>query len=511
MKIVSLFMILFLFSGCGKLKKWTGIGEEEKGATSRPAGDPSKTNRPNVDTERNRGLSFCKRSVFIQRNIMKQLADDLNLEVENCTVIKNEHLGAINEMLIDSSLSIELKDGDMDGLVNLQILELRTPMLTADPSVLRDLRELKTFTLTQYSSSNFTEIWTDVSQINLPLGLFDGLTELHTIKITGGNNEDEEPQGIGSFPAGLFLDLAGLRKFQLNNNAVRTFPVGFFDNNTSLEILDLSLNKLDALPLGLFKKLRAIKLLDLGANMMWLNEQERLREETAAMGLDHAVVYGIDHALVCGRTQQVKDFLIYNLEKLCEYITSADLTGVTGTLDLGSPELTSLKAGDFDGLSSLENLYLDNSQISTIEAGTFDELSSLVDLRLYNNQISTLPEGIFDGLSSLVDLHLYNNQISTIEAGVFDGLSSLEELILDNSQISTIEAGTFDELSSLEKLYLRNNQISTIEAGTFDELSSLERLFLYNNKLPEAEVTRITNEVDALDLSWFSIDDQDPD
>ena len=244
---------------------------------------------------------------------------------------------------------------------------------------------------------------------------------------------------------------------------------------------------------------------------------------------------------VCDRSEYMKEFLQVELNKLCDLITKEDLTGVT-YIDLSQQGISSVETGDFSGLISLEVLRLDQNQIISLPVGIFDGLveegavySVLKSFSLSQNELTELPSGIFDGLSSLESLDLYNNQISTIEAGAFDGLSSLEHLYLYGNQISTLPEGIFDELSNLESLWLNENQISTLPEGIFDELSNLEKLFLYenqistlpdgifdglsileylylqHNKLPAAEVTRITNEVDALGLYSFAIHNQSPD
>ena len=87
----------------------------------------------------------------------------------------------------------------------------------------------------------------------------------------------------------------------------------------------------------------------------------------------------------------------------------------------------------------------------------FDGLSSLQDLWLWETQISSLPADVFDGLSSLETLRLHVNQISSLSGDVFDGLSSLEELRLDHNRLSSLPDGLFDGLTSLRKLELLSN------------------------------------------------------
>ena len=57
------------------------------------------------------------------------------------------------------------------------------------------------------------------------------------------------------------------------------------------------------------------------------------------------------------------------------------------------------------------------------------------------NQIRELQPGIFNGLQSLQILYLYHNQISELQPNIFNGLQSLRVLELQTNQIS-VPAGT---------------------------------------------------------------------
>ncbi len=117
------------------------------------------------------------------------------------------------------------------------------------------------------------------------------------------------------------------------------------------------------------------------------------------------------------RTPQVRDAIG----------TEARLAGFY-SLALGRKNITSLKAGDFDGLTSLTTLSLSNNQLGTLPDGLFDGLTSLATLSLWSNRLNTLPEGLFDGLASLTTLNLGNNQLGNLPAGIFVGLTELKSL-----------------------------------------------------------------------------------
>ena len=80
--------------------------------------------------------------------------------------------------------------------------------------------------------------------------------------------------------------------------------------------------------------------------------------------------------------------------------------------DNARPEpFTTLPVDIFDGLTALTTLGL-HYQL-TLPAGIFDKLSSL-NLGLYENQLTVLPEGLFSGLSSLTSLNLSRNAVDPL-------------------------------------------------------------------------------------------------
>ncbi len=100
----------------------------------------------------------------------------------------------------------------------------------------------------------------------------------------------------------------------------------------------------------------------------------------------------------------------------CADITTAELAGVThlsfsGVSPVSSLRGSSLKSGDFAGLTGLTDLRLRLNEITTLPADIFSGLSALTTLRLDDNQLSTLPSGIFAGLTALTDLRLSNNPL----------------------------------------------------------------------------------------------------
>ncbi|MDE2826065.1 MAG: leucine-rich repeat protein [Bacteroidota bacterium] len=228
--------------------------------------------------------------------------------------------------------------------------------------------------------------------------------------------------------------------------------------------------------------------------------EERFRQKSKAYGLVHdrlrsetpvdgsSVVKPVVHTSlnICDRTTAVMDAILSRIPATndCSEVTSTQLAGITGTLDLSFKGISSLKAGDFDGLISLTTLDLWFNRLSTLPNGIFDELASLTMLRLSGNDLSTFPDGIFDKLTSLTSLHLARNRLSALPAGLFDELTSLTTLDLSlNYNLSTLPVGIFDKLTLLTRLDFGYNNLSILPDGIFDSLTSLKRLLWYGNGL----------------------------
>ncbi len=166
----------------------------------------------------------------------------------------------------------------------------------------------------------------------------------------------------------------------------------------------------------------------------------------------------------------------------CELISlPADIfNGLTAleTLGLSGNPLTTLPAGIFDGLTSLTKLAIENNQLNTLPLGVFDRLIELISIHMPGNNITSLPVGVFEGLTALQGINLSHNQLTTLPAGVFEGLTILQEIDLSHNQLTTLPAGVFEGLTALQGIGLTGNALTALPAGIFDGLTSLNGLQL---------------------------------
>ena len=185
---------------------------------------------------------------------------------------------------------------------------------------------------------------------------------------------------------------------------------------------------------------------------------------------------------VCDRTPQVRDAIVAVLPGVsdCNDVTKSHLALITN-LNLSDKNITGLKAGDFDGLSSLRTLTLYKNTLSSLPAGIFSGLDSLNRLDIGSNQLNSLPNGIFSGMDSLNRLNLSYNLLSSLQVDTFSGLDSLSSLSLSSNHLTSLPADIFSGLDSLDWLSLSSNRLIGLPDGIFSGLSSLRSLYLGDN------------------------------
>ena len=160
-----------------------------------------------------------------------------------------------------------------------------------------------------------------------------------------------------------------------------------------------------------------------------------------------------DSGGVCDRTSGVAAAIIANVRNRefdpqnrirCDDIGATRLAAITGTLDVSpqataSGRMTSLKAGDFAGLTALTGLNLNDHALRIFPAGVFDPLTALTSLTISYNQtqatdsLMTLPAGLFDRLTRLQTLRLTHNDLEKLPNALFEDLVNLRTLALNSN------------------------------------------------------------------------------
>ncbi len=191
---------------------------------------------------------------------------------------------------------------------------------------------------------------------------------------------------------------------------------------------------------------------------------------------------------ICGRTEQVVAAILARIRDVsdCALVTEAHLAAIDRRIDLGSKGITSLKPGDFAGLSSLKELTITDNPLTVLPDEMFAGLRSLETLWLFNNRLTSLPRAAFFELAELKELRLTNNLLSSLEEGMFIGLSTLQSLHLNGNRLTSLPDRVFAGMPVLEEMQLSRNQLSSVTRETFSGLPLLARLWLYENRLDAA-------------------------
>ena len=139
---------------------------------------------------------------------------------------------------------------------------------------------------------------------------------------------------------------------------------------------------------------------------------------------------------IINRTPQVRDAIVAALPDVnsANDVTEAHLPTIK-FLNLRNKGLSTLKTGDFDGLTALSQLQLHENQLRTLPADIFSELTSLRTLYLSRNQLTNLPAGTFKGLTATTNLYLNNNQLSSLPQNLFSGMSALTQINLHSNRL----------------------------------------------------------------------------
>lgn len=213
----------------------------------------------------------------------------------------------------------------------------------------------------------------------------------------------------------------------------------------------------------------------------------------------------ISHADICKRTTGVVQSLEGLLHKDCAQITNDDLYKIEIiTFIPAAGGKLNLKSDDFQGLTRLKKIYLENRVLSALPSDLFKNLNSLEFISFKSSVIDQIPPNLFNGLYlktldfqyarvgqifpdsfnglDINYLSLSNVGINEIPSVAFKGLRA-KSISLDYNKISKLPPDAFDGTSGIEELSLRDNNIASLPRNIFSNLKGLRTLLLDRNPL----------------------------
>ena len=188
---------------------------------------------------------------------------------------------------------------------------------------------------------------------------------------------------------------------------------------------------------------------------------------------------------VCERTVQVRDLLTQTLNQRCENITTEHLASMSESMFLSYSGISSLKPGDFDGLSNLEYLHLMGNNLESLPAGIFDNNPNLRFVFLDNNEISSLPRELFKNNTRLEQVYFSGNRLTTFPEGIFKNNPKLWLAGFAANKLITLPDKLFPRPYDADRrirLLLQENKLQALPGDLFQvEGINVHLLYLHDN------------------------------
>ena len=186
----------------------------------------------------------------------------------------------------------------------------------------------------------------------------------------------------------------------------------------------------------------------------------------------------------------------WKTERICEPRQDEALADKQTAGTANAPEIHALLDHDFEGLSGLQELYLQDNWLVELPERVFDPLTSLHTLDLRRNLLISLPAGVFDNLSSLEWISARGNRLTALPDGIFDGTPALGWVEFSSNELAALPDGILDGLVNLRRAYFSRNQLTRLPDGVFDGLSALQQVYFGGNRLtalPDGVLGGLTN------------------
>lgn len=273
---------------------------------------------------------------------------------------------------------------------------------------------------------------------------FRGLDNVMSISLSGNKLSE-----IGL----IFKNTPQLTSVRLGNNEIEEITEDNFQDNPMIKMLDLSSNKISKIHKNAFKNMDMLRYLILTNNPI----------KTATDLVFTSTMLSLVDFSNCALTSVPRKMP----SSLVDY-------------RLGNNMIETIHVEDFENITSLKMLTLNDNKISHVDHRSFGTLASLKELWLSRNDLVYIPRGLPKGLQKLF---MDNNVVVELEQMLFHQDSDLVELILEGNKIHTIHPEAMKDISKLQKLDLQGNDIERIQAGTFTNVPNLESLILTDNPI----------------------------
>ena len=478
------------------------------------------TNQMGPDIVTTLATGVCDRTVQVQDLLLAELSG-----VSDCADVTGAHLDTISAALSTLDLNDKsitaLKPNDFAGL-DVTTLDLGNNQLTTLPlGVFDGLSNLSTLSLN------------DNRLTALPLGIFDGLSNLSTLSLNH-NQLGTGALAAGALPVGVFSGLSNLSTLNLSHNQLTTLPSGTFNGlSSSITSLNLGSNQIQTLAPGLFSELGSF-FLTLSNNFNFVTLPDGLFQGISAN------LSGINLTPLIEQYARINVFLRQNSDNTVTVTipaatfaeTTVHLTvtdgGAIGTKDIVIPvgQTTHTTTETLSGTAPIAAFRDANPVSISSDTGTAQgfvfapRLSGICDrtpavrtvllATLSADDCAAVTDAMLNAITGTLDLS--GMGISSLRDQDFAGLTQINGLDLSRNALTELSNTLFADLGKVATLDLSDNQLYPTQSASssenwarraFGPLQSLTRLDLSGNEfhlLPESFFANTPATLTSVDL-----------
>ena len=179
---------------------------------------------------------------------------------------------------------------------------------------------------------------------------------------------------------------------------------------------------------------------------------------------------------ICNRTEAVRNAIVAAVPatESCSNVTGAQLTAITGTLDLSGLGITELQDSDLNGLTGLETLDLSDNELTGLYPDDFDEMDSLRTIDVSHNNVEYVGAP-FSHNPDLESVNLSNNVIRHFAGDVFEFNAKLRSVNAAGNRITdqNLFPLDFTHAPDFAQLNLENNLLESVGVGLADDTGGL--------------------------------------
>ncbi|XP_055487963.1 toll-like receptor 3 [Leucoraja erinacea] len=425
-----------------------------------------------------RCFSTCRNltELYLQYNRIKLIAADVFGGLQGLQILDLSHnqlvsarigvdlqLPKLQSLLLSANKIVQLKPNDFAILRNTTLyqLDLSFNKLTQfEPKCFSSIGSLRIVVLNNVAL-----------QPNITKQLCDALsgTDITTLFLRNTYLKLEANTFSGLAKTKLaFLDLSNNRLTRLPGKAFQWLP--------HLEYLNLEDNAIGHIANETFTGLDNLKSLNLQKSLKAQGMSDKVHssiEDYSFQGLKKLVSLNLEHNTIAGIKEHTFSGLT-SLQYLSLYNCQVDFKTIS------NETLVSLAE------SPLVILNLTRTKISSLKAGAFSSFNKLKKLDLGLNSISQILTGEeFQGLSSIEEIYLSYNYKLTLTSSSFIHVPSIRALMLSKSRVATLslQPSPFRPLRNLTVLDLSNNNLANVDRDVFLGLVRLQVLKLQHNNL----------------------------